>query len=355
MLKALGVHIYAGGFTLGMRQHFEILGQLESTAFGAATVRRNMPEVPVFVGKESWPKASYLREAGVDLVYANPPCAIWSIANSRSSHDGWKTDPRTRDTEDFFDLVAELQPKVAVVESVPRSLTVGKEFYESHAARLLEQGYAVTSAVTNAQFHGVPQDRRRVFFVAHKVDLDFRLAEPRSTTVGEALTQSGEPRWNNPIPEKWSDLVRQTPQGSQARAVYFGLNPDARSGPGNRLRRPALAGLCPIPTGWPELIHPTEHRHLDPVELQALSGYPRDYYFVAKNGVEHVYQLNRAVLPPVGEWIAGLVARGLDQGIPCLPVRRYIDVTIGGGIPREVMSEVAATAHPKGGMEDVGE
>lgn len=78
-LTALGVHIYAGGFTVGVSKHFEPLGHLEEgkIGYGAPSAKLNFPHLPMISGVENWkPFIQDLRSRrGVpDLVYCNPPC-----------------------------------------------------------------------------------------------------------------------------------------------------------------------------------------------------------------------------------------------------------------------------------------
>ena len=69
---ALGVHVYAGGFSLGIRKGgFDVVAHLESGDYGLATMRRNQRRVPVHIDPRTWPVAELA--GGIDLVYGNPP------------------------------------------------------------------------------------------------------------------------------------------------------------------------------------------------------------------------------------------------------------------------------------------
>src|SRR5687768_13498272 len=114
-LKAVGCTIYAGGFTVGVKRHFDVLCHLEGDKYGVATARANFPTMPIHVGKENWP-LEQLRRAKPDFVFGNPPCAPWSVAGKKGDH--WKTDPRLETTRGHFGLVEVLRPKVWAWESV---------------------------------------------------------------------------------------------------------------------------------------------------------------------------------------------------------------------------------------------
>src|SRR5688572_17460201 len=100
---ALGAYVFAGGFTLGVKNHFDVQCVYEATPYGVATARRNQPEIPVHVGFENWelPDAR-----SVDFVYGNPPCAAWSPAGSKlqpGTRD-WRKDDRVDCTRRHFSL-----------------------------------------------------------------------------------------------------------------------------------------------------------------------------------------------------------------------------------------------------------
>ena len=46
-MNAIGAHIYAGGFTLGVQKYFNVLCHLEESDFGIETVQKNL-KLPVF-------------------------------------------------------------------------------------------------------------------------------------------------------------------------------------------------------------------------------------------------------------------------------------------------------------------
>lgn len=59
------------------------------------------------------------------------------------------------------------------------------------------------------------------------------------------------------------------------------------------------------------LIHPTKPRPLGVNELKQLCGFPLDYEVQGVSADVQVKQLSRGVCPPVGEWLARNLARGL--------------------------------------------
>jgi site-specific DNA-cytosine methylase len=69
--------------------------------------------------------------------------------------------------------------------------------------------------------------------------------------------------------------------------------------------------VSPVIAGT-NMIHPTEPRHLSIGEMKAFCGYPRDWVLEKGQGHELWNLFTRAVMPPIGNWIGGLVAQALD-------------------------------------------
>ena len=75
-------------------------------------------------------------------------------------------------------LLSDLQPKWFVLENVPRLLTInGGRDMGSVVGALAECGYGIAWRVLDASGFGVPQRRRRVFFVGNLGDTGERAAE----------------------------------------------------------------------------------------------------------------------------------------------------------------------------------
>jgi hypothetical protein len=145
--SALGAHIYAGGFTLGVKAAgFQVLGHLEEWEFGVETVRKNL-KLPVRVGVEAWRSHEFKRK--VDYFYVNPPCASWSEAGRKVNNketrnvDRYKHDGRTKCTELCFEQIPVIEPKVFTWESVAAATTNGKAFVQDRVKFMNALGYHV--------------------------------------------------------------------------------------------------------------------------------------------------------------------------------------------------------------------
>jgi DNA (cytosine-5)-methyltransferase 1 len=333
-MTALGYAIFAGGFTVGVSRVFDVVAHLEETKYGVATVRRNFPNLPVYVGKDSWPIAQLKAGPQLDMIYGNPPCAPWSQAG-RSTVQGadWRLDPRLSCVYDHFNLLETLRPRSWVWESVVPAFVKGRELVDELTLRALAMGYSVTYLLHDSQYLGVPQRRKRFMFVAtdcrFDVDADAMTWETTSALNAlRVLNDPGEPLDSNV--SKYTYMLDKVKPGEPLRDAWFRENPEPRelNARGQRKNCPALS-ITRAPLDRPsgvvmhEMIHPTEDRALSVKELALLCGYPPGYEFV---GARDAGQVGRGVCPPVGEWLARQVARSLDLNEREAPTVRLIDV-----------------------------
>ena len=97
----------------------------------------------------------------VDVVIGGPPCQGFSLSGKREIND-----PRNGYYRPYFEFVNELKPKVFLMENVPNFISMGKGQYRDIILDLFAQiGYSVTYKILLASEYGVPQNRKRVFFV----------------------------------------------------------------------------------------------------------------------------------------------------------------------------------------------
>lgn len=331
---AVGSHVFAGGFTLGVREHFDVAMVLEQNNYGVATMRLNQPEVPVVVGYGAWP-IDDLRKHEWDFVFGNPPCAVWSQAGAATKKGRtWDSSPLVACTERHFELLGALRPHVWAWESVQRAWTVGESFVRGLALRARDLGYSTTIFLHDAQYLGVPQRRQRFFMIAHDVELDIEEPEWSVTTIDDALRAINDP--GEPLERnigKVRHLISRARQGENLSSTFMRLTPPDEVVTGARgqvVGRPpftikrARSGV-PAPVVMHELVHPTEDRGLSIKELAVLCGYPPLYEFV---GATDAGQVGRGVCPPVAEYLARQVARAVREGRPAgEPVLRLVDFT----------------------------
>lgn len=319
--KAIGAWIFSGGFSIGVQKHFDVACHLEETNYGVATARKNMPNLPIHVGKENWPLEE-LKKHEWDFVFGNPACSAWSQAGAATKKGRtWDSSPLVNCTRAHFDLIEVLRPKVWAWESVQRAWTLGESFVRGLATRAVGMGYSTTILLHDAQYLGVPQRRQRFFMLCHCVELPIATPEWATTTIDEALrsiNDRGEPLERNIGKVRW--LLPHVRQGENLSSAFSRVVPEAEVKIGDRgqvVGRPpftikrARSGQ-PAPVVMHELVHPTEDRGLSIRELATLSGYPSMYEFV---GATDAGQVGRGVCPPVGAYLAEQVARAVRADV----------------------------------------
>lgn len=184
-LRVVDLFCGAGGLSLGFRSAgFEIVGGIDSDVSSVQTYSENFGPAKAIAADlsqvSSTEVAKSLGVSRVDVIVGGPPCQGFSVAGKRIESDN-----RNDLYRHYLDIVGELQPSAVVIENVPtiRSLYGGRVALEIEAG-LLALGFEVATAVLNASHFGVPQARRRLFFVAVRSGLPhFTFPEPRSSAV----------------------------------------------------------------------------------------------------------------------------------------------------------------------------
>lgn len=342
-MRALGAHIYAGGFAVGVSQHFEILGHLEESPYGVRSFKLNFPHVPTVTQHDRWrPFIDDLkRDYGhVEFMYANPPCAVWSVAgaNMRHGRDAWRTDPRLHCWTRCFDAFEQLRPDVYACESVVRAFTAGNEFMQELADRAEKLGYGVTFLLVDAQYLNTPQKRKRYFFLAHRFEIPWpRLNWAPPETVSEALSRVKKPGNILPITDPLhAELIAKLPPRTPLRKVWEDRVPESERvmtqyGVKGRPRMfvHRVHGDKPMGTITGNyFLHPTENRYLGIRELLVLNGFPEDYQLEGgeRNWHGHGSLIARGVCPPVAEWVARCARDAIERGVLSITSRRVVDL-----------------------------
>jgi site-specific DNA-cytosine methylase len=347
--RALGAYIFAGGFTLGVQDHFDVVGHLEDGPYGVATTRKAQETghfksaFPIFDAPDRWPWEDYVDR--VDLLYGNPPCAAWSPLGPRAQRglDAWKKDPRVDCTRGHFNLAELVRPRVWAWESVPQAYSTGRPFVEHLTERAVKLEYAVDFVLHNAMHLGAHQSRRRFFMVATTVNVDWSCPWLPCLSGSDALaTLPAHAPPDGHAPDHYYEkmFMKMVKPGEALRAAYPAYLEKVRQKfqkkHGKEIPEDLRSSVAPrpsfgerrLPSDRPAgaivdslIIHPTEERYLTIAELGHLGGWPVDYPLEGGGVDARSRLLTRAVLPPVGRWFAGEVARGLQQNRTAPPGR----------------------------------
>lgn len=336
--SAVGLHVFAGGFSVGVRAAgFEVAGHLESTPYGVSTAQANL-DVPVFWPEARWPLEALAGE--VDLLHANPPCAPFSMMGA--THDAgpgseaWRLDPRTGCWWDVLRVAAAVRPRAVLLESVAQAYGTGRPLVDEFTRLALGAGYHVTHLFVDARRHRLPQARRR-FLLCFTAAAPLALAplpEGPTPTVGEVLASVLEPGHYS-APSQFIELARRTRPGGALYRTYDEIHGDSPpKGPtGKRAGRPSFQDKRLDPesrdgfvVAGDKLWHPSGERRLGVEELKALCGFPRDFKLTGPPG-GHASLLARGLMPPVAQWVAACVAATLRTRSGGPPSVRLVDAS----------------------------
>lgn len=366
----------AGGLSEGFLQAgFKVLAANDFDEHAIATIQSTHPQTKALPAKiEDISARDLLLGTGLgkgelDVLSGGPPCQAFSVYN----HQRGMHDERSGLFRQYIRLVRELRPKFIVMENVTGIRSVGDgRAVEEIGRRLGELGYHVEHRILKAEEFGVPQERRRVFFVGNRIGARFEW--PRASHGQHSSSNgNGSSRRLKPLVTVWdaiSDLpprkilggeevsdyrrepqsdyqrmlrrgakqlynhvapflapinrerLKHIPQGGSWRDIPHALLPAGmkrarRCDHTKRYGRLHPRGLaCTILTKcdlhWGAYIHPTQDRTLTVREAARLQSFPDRYRFSGPR-VEQFRQVGNAVPPLLAAAVARAVARCLRK------------------------------------------
>ena len=188
--KLISLFSGAGGMDIGFHAAgFATAVCVEHDPSCCATLRRNMPGVPVIEGDvckittKDILNTAELKPLEAALVIGGPPCQSFSLAGKRMGFE----DPRGRLVLEFIRVVREALPIGFVMENVKGLVNWagGKALHAilNEAALPIEYDgktyhYELTHKVLNAVDFGVPQFRERIFIIGNRLGKRVQFPEP---------------------------------------------------------------------------------------------------------------------------------------------------------------------------------
>ena len=351
LFTVLSTFAGGGGSSTGYRlAGGKILAINEFVEEAQNTYRENYPNTTIVPGDIKKLTGTYLMEqAGVniselDILDGSPPCSAFSMAGSvshgkgRTHADAFGKTKQYSDIKgvsnvedlffEFLRVAKDIKPRVIIGENV-EGLTMGeaKEYFHKIQNTFEQIGYLVVADVLDASYYGVPQSRKRTFFiavredVADKIGLNFmtmyQLYPDKNdvrTTLGEAI--------DDIVNEDKEELDYLFEKIGPDKAVGKTLmkmpkDPDKvltgmdyhEKGHHFNLKRSSLRKPCPTITAMGNLAgvagtcHPTEDRKFTIKELKRIMSLPEDFVMksdretVAKRFDQSAERIGRMVAP----------------------------------------------------------
>ena len=346
----------AGGLSEGFRQAgFHVLAGQDYDDRAGETFSATHPEAKFIGGPiqdvtaQQLLKASGVKKGEIDVIVGGPPCQGYSVYN----HQRGVSDPRAGLFREYLRIVKDIQPRWIVMENVTGITSIGgggivHEIFEG----MKSLGYRVDMKVLRAEEYGVPQERRRVFFIATRTDAPILFPEQTHgpgllpfVTIWDAISDlpklengdRAEPRPYGKRPQNSyqallrgnctivqnhsasrlsrinQDRMRHIPAGGSWRDIPFELLPAGmklakRSDHTKRYGRPKKTDLsCTVLTKcdvhWGAYIHPVQDRSFTVREAARLQSFP-DFFTFKGNSTEQYVQVGNAVPPLLGKCVA---------------------------------------------------
>ena len=344
-LKVLDLFCGCGGLSEGFKlAGYQIVGGIDFNQAAIATYNKNFGEgtghcFDLLSMDEAQIRASLGDLDDIDVIIGGPPCQGFSSAN-RYKIEG--QDPRNKLFFEFVKFVDLARPKAIVIENVSGIITMDNGYAKDRIYEIFtSRGYTVNHQILLASDYGVPQKRKRNFFVMIKGDcFDFGTLTrgERIVTVKEAIGElynyeendsgafalSGKPTtpyqrylrakgnmiFNHEVrypAEKVQHRISFVPQGGNWQDVPSHLWPTTRnnrqSSAYKRLEEDAVSVTIDTGNNHSNYVHPLYNRIPTVREAARLQSFPDDFVFVG-NRSEQYRQVGNAVPPLLAKVIA---------------------------------------------------
>lgn len=182
-MKVISLFSGCGGLDLGFEKAgFEIpvANEFDKTIWD--TFEINHPKTKLIKGdirnikEEDFPNE-------IDGIIGGPPCQSWSEAGTLRGID----DDRGKLFYDYIRILKNKKPKFFLAENVSGMLSVRHSEAVKNFTSMFEQsGYDISLTLVNAKDYGVAQERKRVFFIGFRKDLNVNFTFPKGSTKNDS-------------------------------------------------------------------------------------------------------------------------------------------------------------------------
>ena len=122
-------------------------------------------------------------DINIDGIIGGPPCQSWSEAGSMKGIN----DDRGKLFYEYIRILKGLKPKFFLAENVSGMLADRhSDAVQNILSMFKECGYDVTLTLVNAKDYGVAEERKRVFYIGFRNDLNINFKFPKGSTEEDA-------------------------------------------------------------------------------------------------------------------------------------------------------------------------
>lgn len=178
-MKIVSFFAGAGGLDLGFQKAgFDVIWANEYDKEIWETFEKNHKNT--FLDRRSIADIPSEEVPDCDGIIGGPPCQSWSEAGSKRGI----ADNRGQLFYEFMRILADKKPKFFLAENVSGMLLpTHKEALANIKQMFTDIGYNLSFQLLNVADFGVPQDRKRVFFIGYRNDLELKFQFPKPTTL----------------------------------------------------------------------------------------------------------------------------------------------------------------------------
>lgn len=329
-----------GGFSKGFEMAgFNVLCGIDNWEIAIETFKENHKNTNGILGDLTELDDEYFKQYHdkIDVIIAGPPCQGFSMCGKREVGD-----KRNELFQEVVRAVKIINPKVVIIENVVGLLSMknvdGEDVKYLIKSELEELGYITNYKILDASEHGVPQKRKRVFFIGSRIgEIEFPKPQKKKVTVSEALSNipdtseefydeptnnfqkimaDGEKKIYNHDPmrhnEKVLKRIENVPQGGNWQDIPPEIY-DVGGTHSNNYRRldpnkPSITIKHAIKS---MIIHPNFDRVITAREAARLQSIP-DSFIIKGNKTAQHQQLANAVPPLLGYEIGKQIIKKLN-------------------------------------------
>lgn len=338
----------AGGLSLGFQQAgFKVILGIDNNQQALMTFRNNHKSAISVCGDISKLDFSkdikpLLKGKEIDVIIGGPPCQGFSISGFRNFND-----PRNKLYLSYIRFVKDIRPKFFIIENVPGLVNL---FNGKVKDRIIEEfkklGYQIEYKILSASDYGVPQNRKRVFFVGHFPGFSFAFPPKSDFRITSSMALSDLPPLKNELGTNGHQNYYLNPQNNYQilmRKNSNGVFNHLASKHADRVKKiialvppggnykdlpPSIRSLNHFHVAWtrwdgdkPAPTIDTGHRHhfhylynrVPTVrECARIQSFPDDFIFTGTK-TQQMLQVGNAVPPLLAEAIAKEVMHGLKK------------------------------------------
>ena len=270
-IRALEIFAGCGGSAIGLRSlGAEVVALFESDPRVVATLLANGFTGAVCADVHAVDFSQF--RGSIDIVSGGPPCQPFSVGGLHKGvgdkRNGWEAAVRA---------VREIDPSLFIFENSAAFVTSKSHsaYRESIELQFKKLGFCTKTILTDAQFHSVPQSRRRCLLLGFKSHCAAaRFVEPNRlppSPLRAAIADLGDP--SNRGEKDWP---RQHALHSACARAYTGHTPSGLDAPAKTV----VAGVHGVPGGANCVKLDTgEMRYLTIREALRVQGFPDDFVF----------------------------------------------------------------------------